>query len=954
MALRLVIAAAALMSCCLAPWATARAATCRSATDVQQAREAIEAACGCPIGGRSAFLKCTRRALAAATQTTPCKRAALRAVRSSLCGRAAGAVVCCSARGRRRGRIARSAKACRSGEACADASRTPLAGREPLFLSSVDDRCSAQSSCLTTRVGHRVAPDIAPSVAALPGLDGGAPRSVAVAVAPDGRVEEFVEDEVVIYAAGAGDLEAFLAAYGGVVLRDGTMPTLAGEPPAPGATPPSGWYLIRIDPSRSSLEDLDANMTAAGAAGRWAFSSEKGARLAALAAREAARAVSLNFLVGLDQARIPEHPDNTGGHLDAATWWWLTEDDDPVTPGDQGLSVGVVHAWDYVKYAGYPPANAPYAPVRLAVIDSGFDLDTVTGVPTGGNGDYPPQPLQLDLVDGDATAGGHGVGFSNCNDPSCWHGQLSFGACCARAGNGFGSAGTSGGWEIVPLVLKVSGDIYQVSTAINAAIHHGADVINASLAFDCGWWCRNYQGGNMLQTAVLRARSQGVIVVASAGNEARDLGGVDLYPCVLDGVICVGAIGHTGAAEDYSSYGTPVDLWAPACFLTTVTRPSAGADANDVGHDELGTFCGTSASSPFLAGVVALMKMLDRGLSSDQARGILQTTANPSPHPKVAATGYVDAYRAVTAVRPNRPPEVTITAPVAGATLGYEDVDLVATVHDPESPSPAWWSADFSSTLVFSSSRDGELCSVRADATGAERSLRCLAARLSVGTHTITATATDPFGATGSASTTVSVANRAPTALLDYPQDGASFYTSQKINLRGTAFDPDETIPDASLEWWTMLQGQPLQLWVFQGTGRSVWVSLPAGTYSVALVVKDTFGASATATITLTVQTGAGYPTAEIFAPTDKEFVRLGVPITLWGNGTDPEEGDLPNSALQWSSDRDGPLGTGRLVHAMLSGSPCNTVLHVITLRATDSDGHQGTHAVTVAVVDLC
>lgn len=219
---------------------------------------------------------------------------------------------------------------------------------------------------------------------------------------------------------------------------------------------------------------------------------------------------------------------------------------------------------------------------------------------------------------------------------------------------------------------------------------------------------------------------------------------------------------------------------------------------------------------------------------------------------------------------------------------------------------------------------------------------------------TITATATDPFGATGSVSTTVSVANRAPTALLDQPQDGASFYTSQKINLRGTAFDPDKTIPDASLEWWTMLRGQPLQLWVFQGTGRSVWVSLPAGTYSVALVVKDTFGASATATITLTVQTGAGYPTAEIFAPTDKELVRLRVPITLWGSGTDPEEGDLPHSALQWSSDRDGPLGTGRLVHAMLSGSPCNTVLHVITLRATDSDGHQGTHTVTVSVVDLC
>ena len=87
----------------------------------------------------------------------------------------------------------------------------------------------------------------------------------------------------------------------------------------------------------------------------------------------------------------------------------MTEDDDPNTSGDQGLSIGVIRAWEYVKYKGYPP-SVPYTPIILAVIDSGFDLDETTGVPLNGNLDYPGEPLQIDEIEEDLTAGGPASG----------------------------------------------------------------------------------------------------------------------------------------------------------------------------------------------------------------------------------------------------------------------------------------------------------------------------------------------------------------------------------------------------------------------------------------------------------------------------------------------------------------------------------------------------------------
>jgi hypothetical protein len=55
-----------------------------------------------------------------------------------------------------------------------------------------------------------------------------------------------------------------------------------------------------------------------------------------------------------------------------------------------------------------------------------------------------------------------------------------------------------------------------------------------------------------------------------------------------------------------------------------------------------------------------------------------------------------------------------------------------------------------------------------------------------------------------------------------------------------------------------------------------------------------------------------------------------------------------------WTSDVDGPLGTGQTITVKPSGSDCNQTVHVITLTVTDSDGHVGTHSIWISMVEVC
>ena len=804
-------------------------------------------------------------------------------------------------------------------------------------------------------------------------VSAGEERPVGLLKGPDGITEGFVLDEVMIRAETQEELDAFLARYNGTVLKGGSASLL---PPdlALRNVPRTNWYLVRVAPSTSSLNDLATNLEAGGVIGNVTFSSEDAARLAAIVAREAPQGAWANLLMYSTSSL--EHPDYSGGHLDAELWPWMTEDDKPYTPGDQGLSVGVIHAWDYMIYKAVPPVaigqgTIEFTPTRVALVDNGFALSETTGRPFLDNVDYyntTNAPLQWDEQNDDRFAGGSSSVPIDGGGTSAWHGQEAFGVCCAAERNQYGGAGT-GGPVAQPILIKVGRTIYSTADAIYTAANMGADVINISMGGECGILCRASDSfwDNRISDSVIAATDVGAIVIAGAGNNGRDLDDDFTYiPCEVWKVICVGSIRPVNAISNDTvtrhNYGTNVAISAPESgepsemkgIFSTVTPSAVEADPDDFANatanffteDELGVFNGTKLRHAFTSGVVALMKAADPTLNWEQVRDILQSTANPSTDSRVP-NGYVDAYRAVVAsLPPNQPPSIQMTQPVNGQTLGWAATPLIRTVYaDPEvDPTNLTLLQRFPGTVVISSSIDGELCR----ATAPPYDCTSTKPELTIDQHVITATATDPFGATSTHKIKVNVVNRPPEPDILKPLTTDTLYSHIPVKFEAFVPDPDELILDENVSWSSSVDDS-------LGTGRELLKNLTAGSHTITLTAVDGKGLSATDQLIVTVVAGAGFPTPVITMPINGELVGPGQPITLQGTATDLENGTLSGASLEWSSNIDGVLGTGNSIQVTLSyipnpnPGPClGGGEHTITLKATDSDGHVTTVSIIV------
>jgi hypothetical protein len=86
-------------------------------------------------------------------------------------------------------------------------------------------------------------------------------------------------------------------------------------------------------------------------------------------------------------------------------------------------------------------------------------------------------------------------------------------------------------------------------------------------------------------------------------------------------------------------------------------------------------------------------------------------------------------------------------------------------------------------------------------------------------------------------------------------------------------------------------------------------------------------------------------PRVVIMLPADNTSLPPRVPHFLQGYAYDLENGTLRGSTLQWTSSRDGVLGSGPTITAMLSPGQ-----HTLTLIAMDGDGQTGTRSVEVYV----
>ncbi|MCX6612388.1 MAG: S8 family serine peptidase [Acidobacteria bacterium] len=185
------------------------------------------------------------------------------------------------------------------------------------------------------------------------------------------------------------------------------------------------------------------------------------------------------------------------------------------------------------------------------------------------------------------------------------HGTKVAGTAAALSNNGIGGAGVSWNSLIMPIrVTDASGyaTYSDLAAGLIWAADRGARVANMS--FDV-------TGSSTVSSAAQYFQSKGGVVVSSAGNSGT---ASTLAPSPY--IITVSATDPNDAIYSWSTTGNRVTLSAPGCVFTTFNG------------NTYGSACGTSFSSPVVAGVAALLLATNPNLTPAQVVAILQSSSD--------------------------------------------------------------------------------------------------------------------------------------------------------------------------------------------------------------------------------------------------------------------------------------------------------------------------------------
>lgn len=182
--------------------------------------------------------------------------------------------------------------------------------------------------------------------------------------------------------------------------------------------------------------------------------------------------------------------------------------------------------------------------------------------------------------------------------------------------------GVAKGASLVPVRVldcagsgALSGVIAGIDWAIGNAIGQRA-VFNMSLG-----------GGasTSLDSAVAKATSSGITVVAAAGNDNANA--CNYSPAREPSAITVGATTSTDARASYSNFGSCLDLFAPGSAIISTWYTSTTAT---------NTLNGTSMATPHVAGLAALIRGSLLDATPTQVADLIKTSATPG---KVSSAG---------------------------------------------------------------------------------------------------------------------------------------------------------------------------------------------------------------------------------------------------------------------------------------------------------------------------
>ncbi|WP_217912802.1 S8 family peptidase [Miltoncostaea marina] len=266
-------------------------------------------------------------------------------------------------------------------------------------------------------------------------------------------------------------------------------------------------------------------------------------------------------------------------------------------------------------------ADAGAEEVVVAVVDEGVQTDhpDLAGRIWTNPGEIPGNGADDDgngYVD-DVRGWNFALGSPTVFDPAGGdaHGTHVAGIIAARRGDATGVAGVTANAVIMPLTFMRDGSglTSHAIAAIRYAVRNGARVVNAS------WGGDAYSPA--LCDAVAEAGAAGVLVVAAAGNDGRDIDEVKAWPasCPAPDLVTVAATDEDDAPAGFSNLGvTSVDLGAPGTAIHS-TLPAGG----------WGWMSGTSMAAPHVSGAAALVLGLRPGLAPWQVRSALLSGGAP-------------------------------------------------------------------------------------------------------------------------------------------------------------------------------------------------------------------------------------------------------------------------------------------------------------------------------------
>jgi subtilisin family serine protease len=274
-----------------------------------------------------------------------------------------------------------------------------------------------------------------------------------------------------------------------------------------------------------------------------------------------------------------------------------------ITGGKAGIDINVEPAWSITT--GSPN-------IKIAILDVGVHLT------------HPD--LVNNLLQGyDATGNNSNGAVVDSTSGDFSHGTKCAGVAAAQANNNKGIAGVAFGSKILPINVSVRSSGFsslQVAKGINWAWRNGADVI--SMSFNCG------------QTDMLAAidsaisfgrNNKGCVLVAASHNHGQPN---VAFPASSDKVIAVGAISNNGQRKPESNYGPLLDVVAPGegiyttGMLNTTQNSVINDGMNGVYHPD---FSATSAATPHIAGIAALVLSVNNNLTAQEVRNIISMTA---------------------------------------------------------------------------------------------------------------------------------------------------------------------------------------------------------------------------------------------------------------------------------------------------------------------------------------